>query len=522
MRKILHILILLVLASTMAQAQVYILNVDGEEVSRQEYDTGSLPAADSLYLSVPGLPAGADSLATVSDSLRLVLDSLAHIEALNRQRILDSMLVVARENDAAAIRRATLLRLWQREHVIHVSRRGRSLPNDTVVKADGRVDSLLRIIDEMPADHSLALGQPTLRMPLLPERYIPLEQQMSQRRHQGVTSRFRRQLDFGDERLSNTYDYYRQHLGRARVLRSDIDIPTERFILSREAGLEGRQLDVDNMQSFRIETVNRSLAYADKWHRKGNSSFQMSQTALTDNWYKGGDNNMSLASDNKLVISRYDKNKKTTFETTLRLQLSGYYTKADTIHEMRVSDNLFRVDINYGYKAWKDWYYSTTTYAKTPVFDYYNTNSRVVKSTLLSPLEWNVSVGMDYKKSWNKNKSSYSLLLAPLSYNLTYVHDGRVNEKSYGVDEGKCSKNQFGSSITSKLEWRITGDISLSSRLYYFTDYKSVQAECENTFNFAMSRHFSARLYLYPRFDDKKDEKVQMKEMFTFGFSTIW
>lgn len=524
MRILSLIVVLLTLAFSFANAQVQTLNAGEEDAVNAEtavsVPTDSIVQIDSVLAdSVDVDSLEISQVAAYYDSIRIAKADMERAEAERRQSILDSLVWSARKQDAAASGRATLLRLWNQQHPLKVSRRGCSLPENVILPEDRRVDSLLRIIDDLPLDRRMSSGQPSFRLPMLPEFFIPSH---LQRFRPSSNLLIKRQLEYGDERLEQTYRYYSQHLGRTRMMRFDLDVPVDRVTLSSEAGLLGLKLDVAKAQDLRVETLSKSLAYTDKWHRKGNSSFQMSQTALSDNWYKGGDNNMSIASDNKLVISRYDKDKKTTFETTLRLQLSGYYTTADTIHQMRVSDNTFRVDINYGYKAWKNWYYSTTTYAKTPVFDYYNTNSRVVKSTLLSPLEWNVSVGMDYKKSWNKNKSSFSLLLAPLSYNLTYVHDSRVSETSYGVDAGKCSKNRFGSSITSKLEWRITNDLSLSSRLYYFTDYKSVQAEFENTFNFAMSRHFSSRLYLFPRFDDQKDDKIQMKEMFTFGFSTIW
>jgi hypothetical protein len=248
----------------------------------------------------------------------------------------------------------------------------------------------------------------------------------------------------------------------------------------------------------------------------------MQQTALSDNWYKSGDNNMSLSGDQKITVSRYDEEQITTFETILELKLSGYYTKADTVHRMRVNDNEFTLTSKYGYKAWKKWYYTAQLYGKTPIFDYYATNSNVCKSTFLSPLELNLSLGVDYKYTSPNKRFVYSLLLAPFSYDMKYVRDDRVNVKQYGIDEGKNMLHSFGSSLTTKFDWKISDDVSWSSRLYYFTSYDMLKVEYENTINFKISRFFTGKFYAYPRFDDSRDRKREIKEMLTIGFSYQW
>ena len=60
--------------------------------------------------------------------------------------------------------------------------------------------------------------------------------------------------------------------------------------------------------------------------------------------------------------------------------------------------------------------------------------------------------------------------------------------------------------------------------MYVFTNYDDYLAEFENTFTFKVNRYFSARLDLYPRFDNGSNNKEnwQMKEMFTFGFDYVW
>mgnify|MGYP003320087062 CR=1 FL=1 len=282
--------------------------------------------------------------------------------------------------------------------------------------------------------------------------------------------------------------------------------------------MERVELYNDHFQNFKVYGIpHAQLIIADPPYNLGNNAY-----ASNPMWYKGGDNNMSLSGDQKLAISRYDENQKTTFEMLLDLKLSAYYTTADTVHHLKVSDNLFTWDIKYGYKAWKKWYYSAQLYAKTPVFEYFNSNDTKVKSSFLSPLEVNLSLGMDYKYTSPSKRFVYSLLLAPLSYNVKYVKDDRVNETSYGLKEGDSFLHEFGSTLTNKFDWKMGQNATWSSRLYCFTSYRKVLVEFENTFSFNISRFFSARIYAYPRFDDSLDSEVQFKEMVTFGFNYAW
>lgn len=321
------------------------------------------------------------------------------------------------------------------------------------------------------------------------------------------------------------YQYVKQHPSRYSYTRGSMALPSAsaREKVSTEKSLEGKNVDVKaGVKSMGQIQGIQSQIKTDVWHRKGSSNIQMSQTALTDNWYKGGDNNMTVSTVQKLELTTFDENKKTSFDVLLELRLSALYTKTDTVNPLRVNDNLFSATVKYGYQAWKHWYYSTSLYAKTPIFDYHSANSKVIKSTFLAPLEANLSVGMEYKYNTKDKKLQYSLLLAPFAYNLKYVATDRVNETSFGIEEGKNSLHQFGTTVSSSLSWKISNDVSWNSRLYYFTSYKNIQAEFENTFNFTVSRRFTCTLYLYPRFDDSLDDKIQMKEMLAFGFNYVW
>lgn len=338
---------------------------------------------------------------------------------------------------------------------------------------------------------------------------------------------YERQLLNEEQRHRVRFNYASVDPRRFRYARRPFDVPTsDSRTIDTRSTVQGLRLvdDIDvNFGNTAIEDFDRTfLLKADRWHWKGDHTLTMQQTALTSNWYNGGDNNMSVSGEQKLTVTRYDEDSKVTFEGVLDLKLSGYYTKADTIHRMRVSDNEFTLSLKYGYKAWKKWYYSAQLYAKTPVFDFYSPNSKVCKSTFLSPLEMNLAFGVDYKYTSPNKKFTYSLLLAPLSYDMKYVNDPRVNVTSYKIKEGETSLHNFGSTVTTKFDWKMGQNATWSSRLYYFTTYHAMKVEFENTFNFKISRFFTTRIYLYPRFDDALDAKAEVKEMLTVGFSYAW
>ena len=472
----------------------------------------------------------ADSIAAVLDSLALK-DSLDHVKALAAQKPLKPVPEYMRQS---------VYRSWRRSHPLGPSNPVARVRRSIRIMAD----TLRKAVDALPPDTSSEdmLFLYDMRLPVINSGYVPADSSLrfyqqvqveeDQHFYAGVPvphleERYERQLLNEEYRHLVRYKYASEDPRRFRYVRRKFAVPTaaSQTIDSRSTVLDTRiaeDLDIDLSKASLDYFGQTVVIKADKWHWKGDHTLTMQQTALSDNWYKSGDNNMSLSGDQKITVTRYDEEQITSFETILDLKLSGYYTKADTIHRMRVNDNEFTLTSKYGYKMWKKWYYTAQLYAKTPIFDYYATNSTVCKSTFLSPLEVNISLGVDYKYTSPNKRFVYSLLLAPLSYDMKYVKDRRVDVKQYGIDEGDRTKNSFGSSLTTKFDWKISDDVSWSSRLYYFTSYSMLKVEFENTIDFRISRFFTGRFYAYPRFDDSRDRKREIKEMMTIGFSYRW
>ena len=198
----------------------------------------------------------------------------------------------------------------------------------------------------------------------------------------------------------------------------------------------------------------------------------------------------------------------------------GFQTnKDDTYHSFKTNTDLLRMTNKLGVRASGHWYYTVSLQSWTQFYRKYANNSDYIYSDFMSPFESILSVGMDYKQ--NKQKYNLTVVLAPLSYDFIFVgrHDltGR-----YGVPGRHHSYEKIGSNITCNIDWKICKELTWTSRLFCFTNYKSVVAEWENTFSFKINKFLSSTLYLYPRFDDayhsdKSHAKIQFKEYLSMG-----
>ena len=256
------------------------------------------------------------------------------------------------------------------------------------------------------------------------------------------------------------------------------------------------------------------------WKHSFTSSIQVSQAYISQNWYQGGESNFNLISD-QLYNVEYDHNN-ILFTTSTQWKVGVSTTPSDEYHKISINDDLFQINSKLGIKAVKDWYYTVAVLFKTQLFNSYASNSEVKNSAFFSPGELNIGVGMSYNKKIAPKKFETSVMLAPLSYNLKFSLDEDLAVRA-GIKEGRF-ENQVGSSFEGTFKWEFYPNLTWTSRVFYFTDYKSVLADVETGLNFVFNRFFSTKIYLHARFDDSvsanKDKNyLQFKEMLSFGFN---
>lgn len=258
------------------------------------------------------------------------------------------------------------------------------------------------------------------------------------------------------------------------------------------------------------------------WTLAGDYYLQFFQNYISSNWYKGGESNYSMESALTLEAN-YNNKQRFKWDNKLELKLGFQTSKSDSLHKLRTSNDLLRYTSKLGLQATRDWYYTLQLIANTQFMRNYKSNQRQVLSDFASPLNVNVSFGMDYTVNWFKGKLKGSAHLAPLAYNLKYV-DRLALGGRYGLKEGKRTLHDFGSQFTVDLKWRFSDNITWLTRLYGYTTYKRAELEWENTFTFQFNKYISSKLFVYPRFDDgrKRDDMYgywQLKEYISLGFS---
>ncbi|WP_308590783.1 DUF3078 domain-containing protein [uncultured Prevotella sp.] len=258
------------------------------------------------------------------------------------------------------------------------------------------------------------------------------------------------------------------------------------------------------------------------WKYSGDYYLQMLQNYVSSNWYKGGESNYSMVAS-VTMQANYNNKQKVKLDNKLEMKLGFQTSRGDTLHSFKTSEDLIRYTGKLGLQASKKWYYSLQLIAYTQFMRGYKSNDKKVYSDILSPLNINLSVGMDYNVEWFNKKLTGNIHLAPLAYNFKYVGRKELATR-YGLDEGKHTLNDFGSECTVDLTWAFTNTIKWKTRLYGYTTYERAEVEWENTISFQFNKYITSNLFIYPRFDDgaKKDESHgywQLKEYMSIGFA---
>lgn len=275
-------------------------------------------------------------------------------------------------------------------------------------------------------------------------------------------------------------------------------------------------------KTVEVEEVERV-----NWLRSFDGSVQFSQAYISPNWYQGGNNNLNMIANaiyNVKLNQAFYPN--LLFDTTIQYKLGVYSAPDDSLRNYSISEDIFRINSKFGLKATKSWYYSVTADFKTQLFNGYKKNSNDLQASFLSPAELNIGLGMTYSYANSNKKLSFDASIAPLSYNLKICTNDKMDETSFGIDKGKTTANQFGSSAEGKLTWKLMYNITYTSRLFLFSNYEYVQGDWENRLSFDINRFLSTQIFVHLRYDSGSThvpnaswKDWQMKEILSFGFN---
>lgn len=285
------------------------------------------------------------------------------------------------------------------------------------------------------------------------------------------------------------------------------------------------QIQLADIEHDVVDTIAAITRRPNFWTLKGSSSLQFTQSYFSDNWFQGGENNYA-ALGLLTLQANFDNKQKIQWENKLEVQLGFQTAKSDTCHALKVTSNLLRLTSKLGYKAAKNWYYTTNLQTYTQLYPNYQTNTDKVTTDFAAPLYGSLSVGMDYKL--NKKRFTGSLYISPVSVNMRYVQRPSLRSR-YNDNADQAVKWTWGPRCEINYTWKIIENVSWQARILWFSDFKYTNIEMENTFTFSINKYLNCKLFAYPKFlDNNKRYKNEhgkywmFKEWLSLGVNYNW
>jgi len=199
------------------------------------------------------------------------------------------------------------------------------------------------------------------------------------------------------------------------------------------------------------------------WDKGATFGLQFTQSSFYQ-WTAGGENAITIAGLHK-SYAKYKKGK-VSWENILDINY-GLIQRAD--EDFRKNDDRFEFNSAYGYKASKNWYYSTSLNFRSQFAAGYlfKEDARTKISNLLAPGYLTLSLGMDYKPTKN-----LSVAISPLAGKVTLVIDEDLNSiGSFGVDSGSVVRYEFGGLLRAAWKTNVVKNVELDTKIQLFSNY---------------------------------------------------
>ncbi len=258
------------------------------------------------------------------------------------------------------------------------------------------------------------------------------------------------------------------------------------------------------------------------WTYLGTGKMDMAQVWV-DQWAKGGENSIST-----LFIVNLQANyakKKIKWDNDFEYRY-GFIKPGD--RQLRKNEDKIKLNSIFNYYAFKKFYYGFTVTGLTQFFKGYHYVSDTVRnvvSDFMAPLYFTAALGLNYFPV-----KQLSVFFSPLTYKTTYVRDTLVvDQTSYGIPLEDKIKQEPGLIVKSILNWNISKNINVLSKLDLFTRYndlKKYNVDWETTLTFKFTNFVQATLnthliydpdVLIKQSDETEISPVQFKEVLSIG-----
>ena len=277
-----------------------------------------------------------------------------------------------------------------------------------------------------------------------------------------------------------------------------------------------RDIQEDALDAARALRDSRS-----PWRREANLSLQLTQNYATGNWHQGAANAFAMLWAAK-AFANYNKGN-LSWENNAEWRVGVSTVSGDTLRKMNTTDDIFQIYSKFGYQVHKYWYVSIFADFRTNFFPNFQKNSNHLNTTFLTPIRYNMGLGIDYKPL-----KGLSVNISPATYKLTYAFNTDVeciDVNALGIETGNNMLNEVGSSVRVEWKWRPLREIELETKFYFFTNYKQVETELEIDVDFYINKYMSAKILLHPRYDGTVESttedksRLQFKELISVGFA---
>ena len=304
-------------------------------------------------------------------------------------------------------------------------------------------------------------------------------------------------------------------LDSLRAVNADLVVQT----LGRIPTIEIEKSWIKDAEEDRNDVLRSIRNMRTRWRKEADIMLQITQNYVTPNWYQGGSSSFAGLGIFKGQIAYMGTD--FTWENTAEWRIGGSTISADSLHKVNTTDDLFRLYSKANYRIVPTLYASGSVEFETRFFPTYKSNSMNLKSGPFSPVRFTVAVGLDYKPVKN-----LSVSFSPFSYRMIHVEDtAHVTGKDYGLKPGQQTQHNIGSSIRLEYLWKPVREVALETKFYIYTNYHYVEMDLEVNCDFIITRWFSARLMLHPRYDTSvimdgdTYAKPQFRELLSIGFS---
>ncbi|NOR28802.1 MAG: DUF3078 domain-containing protein [Lutibacter sp.] len=297
--------------------------------------------------------------------------------------------------------------------------------------------------------------------------------------------------------------------------------------------------------------VNDSLAVQQDslshWKNSNTIKLIFTQNSFV-NWNAGGNNSMSGIL--KIHLIRNYKNNHLSWSNEIK---SNYGLNKEAERELRKTEDLLEINSTFGYRenTASNWYYSAKFNFKTQFtngYKYPNTEKPISK--FFSPAYLFLGIGSEY----SSKKNNLKVYISPVTNKTTFVYNQSLaNEGAFGVSpavydeldvlilEGKNTKMEFGTLLTSEWKATVMENIKMQNKLSlysdYLHDYGNIDVNWELSFDLTINKYVTANVGSQLLFDDdvnhKEDinndgeldilgPKIQLKQLLGVGFSYVF